>query len=70
VGDVARPSGRVPVLTPFAEASATAACAAATRAIEAIAAGDRKAAERAMRSHLDNVAAALGSVAAEARVAS
>jgi DNA-binding GntR family transcriptional regulator len=38
--------------------------------VEAIAAGDRKAAERAMRSHLDNVAAALNSVAAEERVAS
>jgi DNA-binding GntR family transcriptional regulator len=38
--------------------------------VEAIAAGDRKAAERAMRRHLDNVAGALNSVAGEERVAS
>jgi len=38
--------------------------------VEAIAAGDRKAAERAMRKHLDNVARALDAVAAGERVAS
>jgi DNA-binding GntR family transcriptional regulator len=38
--------------------------------VEAIAAGDRKAAERAMRRHLDNVARALATVAAAERVAS
>jgi DNA-binding GntR family transcriptional regulator len=38
--------------------------------VEAIAAGDRKASERAMRRHLDNVAQALGSVAAGQRAAS
>jgi DNA-binding GntR family transcriptional regulator len=38
--------------------------------VEAISAGDRKGAERAMRRHLDNVAQALNSVAADERVAS
>jgi DNA-binding GntR family transcriptional regulator len=38
--------------------------------VEAIAAGDRKAAERAMRRHLDNVAGTLNSVATADRVAS
>jgi DNA-binding GntR family transcriptional regulator len=38
--------------------------------VEAIAEGDRKAAERAMRRHLDNVAQALSAVAADERVAS